>query len=323
MLTRDEQQSPPSNLVVLAGSANPALAEDVAHELGLELGRCTLERFPDGELHLQVDANEVDGRHVAIVQPTSTVASERLFELLLAVDACRHAGAMSISAVIPYFGYARQDRRTKRGEALGARVAAKALDASGLDHVVAVDVHSETVQASFDIMAEQLSAVPLLADALEELAGRDSVVVAPDFGAVRLAREYARILRLPYAVVHKVRTSATQVSVDGVAGNVRDLRPIIVDDIISTGGTLAAAARAVREQGCRNDILVAATHALFVPGALARLGAAGLTRVFVTDTVARTEEDPSITTISVAPLIASAIRRHVARRLHAQYMLHP
>ncbi|HVJ90594.1 MAG TPA: ribose-phosphate pyrophosphokinase, partial [Labilithrix sp.] len=233
-----------AELVVLAGSANPALAASLARELGLALGESTVERFPDGELHVEVAALGIRGMDVVMVQPTSNLASNHLLELLLMADACRRSGARSVSAVIPYFGYARQDRRKKDGEPIGIRVVAQILATARFERIITVDLHSDVTEAAIDVPVEHLSAVPLLANALEKQTGPDSVVVAPDFGAVRLARQYAHLLRLPLAVVHKVRRSGTRVDIEGVAGDVQGLRPIFVDDMVATGATIVTAARA-------------------------------------------------------------------------------
>jgi ribose-phosphate pyrophosphokinase len=294
-------------LVVLAGSANPALAASLARELGLALGESTLERFPDGELHVEVAALGIRGKDVVIVQPTSNLASDHLLELLLMADACRRSGARSVSAVVPYFGYARQDRRKKDGEPIGIRVVAQILATARFERIVTVDLHSDVTEAALDVPVRHLSAVPLLAKALEKQTDPDSVVVAPDFGAVRLARQYAHLLRLPLAVVHKVRRSGTSVNIEGVAGDVRGLRPIFVDDMTATGGTIVTAARALQAEGAKGDLVVAATHAVLTPGTLDRLREAGLRSLLVTDTVATPSHEPTITVVSVAPLLAARV----------------
>jgi ribose-phosphate pyrophosphokinase len=305
----DRSKAASSELVVLAGSANAALGAALARELGQTLGRATIERFPDGEIHVDVDARSVKGRAVLVVQPTSPLASDHLLELLLLADACRRAGASTIFAVVPYFGYARQDRRKTPGEPLGVHVVAELLRTAHFDRIVAVDLHSDATEAALDVPVERLTAVPLLAEALQKRAERDSVVVAPDLGAVRLAREYARLLRLPLAVVQKVRKSGTHVEVEGVAGDVRGLQSILVDDMVATGGTIVAAAHALEAAGAKRELVVAATHAVLTPGTVGRLRAEGISSLVVTDTIAQPSLDPSIAVVSVAPLLASCARR--------------
>lgn len=297
------------DLVVIGGTASGSLAAAVARELGSAPGGCTSERFPDGEIHVEVDPPAVRGRRVIVVQSTSNLASDNLLELLFLADACRRAGATSISAVIPYFGYARQDRRKRAGEPLGVQVVAHVLGTARLDRIVTIDLHSNATEAALDVPVEQLSAVPLLADAVRSKSGADAVVVSPDIGGVRLAREYARMLALPLAVVHKVRRSGTEVDVERVAGDVDGLRPIIVDDIISTGSTIVAAARALQARGARGELVVAATHAVLGPGAMDRLRAVGVSALFVTDTIANPLPEPPMTVVSVAALLAESARR--------------
>ncbi len=304
-----------SDLVVLTGSANPALGGCVARRLGVALGGCTVERFPDGEIHVEVDVRCVEGRYVFVVQPTSNIASDHLLELLLIADACRRSGALGISAVVPYYGYARQDRRKKPGEPLGVRVVARLLDTARFERIITVDIHSDVTAASLDVPLEHLTAVPLLAEALQKETSRDAIVVAPDVGAVRLAREYSRLLSLPLAVVHKVRRSGTHVDVERVVGDVRGRRPILIDDMIATGATIVAAARALQAEGAQREIAVAATHAVLTPGTMDRLREAGLSSLVVTDTIPRMPLEPSIAVVSVAPLLAACLR-HLAMRRH-------
>ncbi len=306
-----DARSETAAVVVLAGSAHPALAAAVARSLGAPLGSTRSERFPDGEMHVSVDEEAVERRDVLVVQPTSAPVGEHVLELLLLADACRRAGAKSVSAVVPYFGYARQDRRKRPGEPIGVRVVAEQLATARLERIVCVDLHSDVTEASIDVPVENASAVPLLAQALAEHARRDAVVVAPDLGAVKLAREYARLLELPMAAVHKVRTSGTEVATERVAGDVRGRRPIIIDDMISTGGTIVAAARAIHEHGSEDDVIVAATHAVLVPGAREKLRAGGVRRLVVTDTIAPSPSEPWITVVPVAQLLADVLRRFV------------
>jgi ribose-phosphate pyrophosphokinase len=294
-------------LVLLSGSSHPSLAAAVAHELELPLGRCVCQRFPDGEAHVSVAA--LDGAHAVIVQPTSTPVADHLIELLLIADASRRAGAARVSAVVPYFGYARQDKREHLGDALGVHVVGELLSSARLHRIITVDVHSDAAEAALPAPLETLTAVPLIAEVLKKNVSPRSIVVAPDVGASKLGREYARLLGLPLAVVHKVRRSGTDVFVERVAGDVRGLHPIFVDDMVTTGATIVAAARAVGIEGGVRGLTVAATHAVLIPGAMGRLRHAGLERLVVSDTIAGAPSEPAVTVVSVAPAVASAVRR--------------
>ncbi len=300
---------------VFAGSSNPSLAKSIAERLAIPLGLRALTRFPDTELRVELKTT-VRGRDVYLIQPTGPPVDEHLMDLLLMADACRRAGAAKITAVIPYFGYARQERRVSGRESVGARLVADLIAASGIERVVAVDLHTAALEAVFSIPLEHLSAVPLLAEALRPHLSPKAVVVAPDLGAVKLARRYARILDLPMAIVHKTRISAEQVEAGGVVGDVQGRSPVIVDDMISTGGTIEAAHQALVAAGCAGDALVASTHGLFTGPALERLTALGIRALFTTDSLAMRATPLAIHPVGIAPMLAEAIKRlHEGRSL--------
>ena len=292
-------------LRIVSGSANPGLAHAVANHLGVDADGCTLQRFADGELRPQIE--NVCGADVYIVAPTSPPVNEHLVELLLLVDACRRSRAGRVTAVVPYFGYARQDRRTAPGQALGSAVVAGAIAAAGADRLVVVDPHTPSLEAVCRIPAETLSAVPALAGALAGHLPDGTVVVAPDLGAVKLAERYAAVLRGPVAVVRKQREAGSAVAALDVAGDVRGRPAVIVDDMITTGATIEAAVELLRARGAAPDIVVAATHGLFVHAAADRLQQLGLRRVLVTDSVAVKNTGATIEITSLAPTIADAI----------------
>lgn len=295
-------------LLLFAGPANPALAGAVAAALGTSCAPCEFRRFPDGEVSVRIDA-PVRGRQVAIVQPTCPPVNDRLLELLAFADACRRASAALVTAVIPYFGYARSDRRQGMRTPVMARLVADLLEASGVGQVVTVDVHAPQVDGFFRLPVDHRSAVPALCDALRERAADRPVIVAPDLGAAKLAAEYGRQLGLATAAVHKVRRSATEVEHAGITGSVEGRRCIIVDDMITTGGTIVGAVAALRAAGATGGIAVAATHGVFTSGAVLRLAREGVEVVYVTDTVplpAVTEAPVKV--VSVAPLLAEALR---------------
>ncbi len=300
--------------LIVSGSAHPALAADVARELESELASCLLGCFPDGERDVEV-RDSVRGQPVFVIQPLGPGVGEHLLELLLLSDACRRSGAGSVTAIVPYFGYARQDRVTKEGRPLGAKVVADVLGTGRFSQVIAVDLHSPVAASCVETPVAHLTAVPVLVEALRPYVRGDAVVVAPDLGAVKLAESYARRLGCPLAVVSKVRTSPVQVTVSSVVGDVRGKRPLVVDDMISTGTTVAAAVDALLAHGCQRELVVAATHGLFVAGALERLRRPEVTRVLVTDSLPSATGAPGrVEVIRLAPVLAEGVRRIVGWR---------
>ncbi len=296
-------------MILFSGSANPGLATNVAHALGRGLGARVLERFPDGELHIEV-RESVRGQNVCLLQPTSPPAEQHLFELLLLADACRRAGAGRVTAAISYFGYARQDRRAVGRDPIAARVAADMIAAGGIDDVIVLDLHSRAAEGFFSVPAQHLSAVSLLAEAVPSHDAEQAVVVAPDLGAAKLADRYGQLLELPVATIHKTRVSGSEVKVQRLVGDVRGRTPLIVDDMLSTGGTVAAAVRALLAAGCTPDITVVVTHGLFASPADQVLRELPIARVITTNSVAmRADLALPVHVVDIAPLLAEAIRR--------------
>ncbi len=295
---------------IFAGSANVALAEAVAAELDVGPGSREVQVFPDGEMQVELQES-VRGEDVYLVQPTSPPGEKHLLELLLLADAAHRAGAARLTAVIPYFGYARQDRRVSGREAVGARLVAGLLESGGLfERVVTVDLHTAAIEGFFGIPLEHLSAVPMLVESLRSHVDADGVVVAPDMGAAELAERYAEPLELPVAIVHKARIGGSEVSVGSITGEVRARKPIVVDDIIDTGGTTKAAVDALLEEGCEPEITAVASHGLFVGSAEEDLSDAPVERFIVTDSVPPPEGlGLPLEVVSLAPLLASAIDR--------------
>jgi ribose-phosphate pyrophosphokinase len=295
-------------LIVITGPASLPLGAKVLEGLRADATPYECRRFPDGETQIELAAS-VRGCDVFLLQATSPPVEQHLFELLLLADACRRAGAARLTAIVPYFGYARQDRRIGR-RALGAKVAADALGAARFDRLLLVDAHTPALEGFFAMPIDHLTAVPLLAESVAPALGDDAIVVAPDLGAVKLARAYARVLKVPMAFVHKTRLDGQQVESHGVIGDVRNRTPLIVDDMLSTGGTVRAAVGALRAAGALEPMAVAVTHGLFVGDAGEVLRELPLSRITTGDTV--TAERPSgvpIEVVSVSPLIGSAILR--------------
>jgi len=297
---------------ILAGTANAALAAAIADRLGLGLSPCRIERFPDGEIGVQLLA-PVRHKTVFVVQPTSPPVNDHLIELLALIDACRRSAAARIVVVVPYFGYARADKRHRRREPITARMVAEILEAVGIDQLVTLDLHTPQIEGFFHVPVDSLTAVPVLSAAIQERLPERTVVVSPDSGRVRMATEYAHRLRLPLIVLHKQRQRGGETAITHVVGEACDRACLIIDDMIATGGTIVESAHALRDAGARPEILVAATHGLFVETAVTKLVEAGVRLVFTTDTVPQAGSDQlSLEVVSVAPLLASAVQRFVA-----------
>lgn len=298
-----------AGLTLFAGSSNRPLAEAIAGELGVRLGACSTSRFPDGEIAVRLD-EPVRGHDVFVVQPTAPPVNDHLVELLALADACRRSAAGRITAVVPYFGYARSDKRHGRREPITASLVARMMQAAGIDHVLTLDLHAAQIEGFFQIPVDSLTAVPVLTRALRERLARDVVVVSPDAGRVKTAADYAHRLETSVVLVHKRRTSGTETEVTHVIGEVAGRSCLIIDDMIATGGTIARAVDALLAAGARPEIAVAATHGLFVGDARRALSHDAIRAVVVTDSVAAADPPwPVREVVSVAPLLAAAIRR--------------
>ncbi|WP_078081194.1 ribose-phosphate diphosphokinase [Desulfococcus multivorans] len=295
-------------LSLIPGTANPALAEAIVGRLGMTATTCRIEAFPDDELQVRI-GHSLAGSDVYIVQSTGPPVGRNLLELLLIADAARRAGAMRVTAVVPYFGYARQDRRTDTGEPVGAKVLADMI-ATRADQMITVHLHNPAIEGFFSLPVEHLLPTRLIAGRLKEIVSGDAVLVAPDLGAVKLTQRYADDLDLPVAYVHKERVSGERVAVRRIIGEIADRSPIVVDDMISTGRTLISTIEALGERGCRLPATVAVTHALPVEGAVARLMSHPVGSIIATNSLVQTPERPAAMEIlDLAPLIAEAIRR--------------
>jgi ribose-phosphate pyrophosphokinase len=294
-------------LMVLAGSANRALAEEIVPHLGIPLGDATLRRFSDGEIFVRINEN-VRGRDLYIIQPTCSPA-DNLMELLLLVDAARRASAARITAVIPYFGYGRQDRKDQPRVAIGAKLVANMITTAGASRVLGVDFHQHQLQGFFDIPVDHLYAAPVITRYFREKNLQCPVVVAPDVGAAKMARGTAKRLGATIGIIDKRRPAANVSEVLHVIGDVEGKDCIIADDMIDTAGTMTEAVRALKARGAR-DVYCAATHAVFSGPAVERLANSEVTEVVVTNTISVPEEKrfPQLTVLSVADLIARAIR---------------
>jgi len=299
-----------SEFTIFTGGSNPTLAATIGRELGAHLGSCVVDRYPDGDIAVQL-LDPVRRKEVFLVQPTSPPVNDHLVELLGLADACRRAGAARITAIVPFFGYGRADKRNGKREPIMARVVADLMQTVGISHIVTVDLHAPQIEGFFHAPVDSLTAVPTLCRALSDRMPDNLVVVSPDVGRVGMATRYAeQCLGASVVVLHKRRVSGSETKVTHVVGEVSGRACLIVDDMISTGGTVAESIRALLAAGARPEIIVAATHGLFVLDAHKKLSHPAVRAIFVTDSVSQTEKNwPQLNVISIAPLIAGAVQR--------------
>ncbi|MEW6447811.1 MAG: ribose-phosphate pyrophosphokinase [Bacillota bacterium] len=297
------------NMRIFSGNANPKLAEEICHYLGVPLGDSAVGRFSDGEIWVRVNEN-VRGADVFVIQPTCWPINENLMELLIMIDALRRASARRITAVIPYYGYARQDRKTRGREPITAKLVANLITAAGARRVLTVDLHAGQIQGFFDIPVDHLPAGPLLAQHLMARGLEDIVVVSPDVGGVVRARELAARVGAPLAVIDKRRPEPNVSEVMDIIGPVRGKTAVMVDDIIDTAGTITKGAEALCEWGAR-DVYVICTHPVFSGTAVERLATPAIKEIYVTNTIPLPPEKllDKIRVISVAPLLGEVIIR--------------
>jgi ribose-phosphate pyrophosphokinase len=294
-------------MLLLSGTANRPLAEEIGKHMGLPLGDATIRRFADGEIFVRINQN-ARGRDIFIIQPTPPPA-DSIMELLLLIDAAKRASGARVTAIMPYFGYARQDRKDQPRVALGAKLVANLIEAAGADKVLGIDFHTHQIQGFFDIPVDHLYAAPVLTQYFRELALDNPVVVAPDVGAAKMARGFARRINASFAIIDKRRPSQNVAEVMEVVGDVRDRPCIIVDDMIDTAGTLVSVVEALKDRGAR-DVYATATHAILSGPARDRLSASPVIEVVVTNTLHTPDEKrfDKLRVLSVAELLARAIR---------------
>ena len=295
-----------SSMMLLSGTANRGLAEEVAEEVGIPLGDATIRRFADGEIFVRINEN-VRGRDVFIIQPTCP-PSDTILEMLLLIDAAKRASAARVTTVIPYFGYARQDRKDQPRVAIGAKLMANMVMSAGADRVLGVDFHQHQLQGFFDVPVDHLYAAPVLTRYFRDKDLKDLVVVAPDVGGAKMARGFAKRLGGTIGIIDKRRPTANVSEVLNVVGDVEGRDCLIADDMIDTAGTMSEAIGALKSRGARN-VYCCASHALFSGPAVERLRNTEVTEIVVTNTIPVPEEKrfPQLTVLSVADLIARAV----------------
>jgi ribose-phosphate pyrophosphokinase len=303
----DGQAASRTGFKILSGTANRGLSEEVARCLGIELCKVTANRFADGEIFVRIDEN-IRGDDVFIIQPTNPPA-ENLVELLLLIDASRRASAARITCVLPYYGYARQDRKDQPRVAIGAKLVANLIETAGVDRVLGLDFHQHQLQGFFDVPVDHLYAAPVFTSHYRKKQLKDLVVVAPDVGSAKMARGYAKRLDATFAIIDKRRPAANVAEVLNVVGEVAGRDCLIPDDMIDTAGTVTEAAKALKALGAK-DIYVCATHGLLSGPAVERLSTAPIAEVCITDTIALPahRQFDSLRVLSVGDLLAKAIR---------------
>jgi ribose-phosphate pyrophosphokinase len=309
-LQMPRSQDSTQDILLFTGRANPELAKEIAHYLGTRLSQADIKNFADGELYVRIKES-VRGKDTFVIQPTCKPVNENLMELLLMIDALKRASANSITAVMPYFGYARQDRKTSGREAISAKLAADLLTTAGADRVVGMDLHTGQLQGFFNVLTDHLYATPVLLGYIQSLNLQDIVVVSPDAGGVERARVYAKKLNAPIAIVDKRRTGHNMAEVSHVIGDVAGRTAILVDDMIDTAGTICSGAKLLMDEGAK-AVYVMAAHPVFSGPAVERLEASCIQEVIVTNSIPLSYEAAQVEKIkqlSIATLLGEAIAR--------------
>ncbi len=297
------------DLAVFSGNANRKLAEAICDHLGISLGKALVGRFPEGEINLQIQDN-VRGKDIFIIQPTCSPANENIMELLLLIDAARRASADRITAVLPYYGYARQDRKVRPRVPISAKLVANLIVSAGADRLLSMDLHAGQIQGFFDIPVDHIYSIRPFGAYLSRLGVRNAVVVSPDVGGIKMARAYSKMLDCPLAIIDKRRDSDTQTKVMNLIGNVKGKNVVMVDDLISTGGSLAEAAGVLKQEGAKSIIAVV-VHPVLAGNAIEKIMASKIERLIVSDSIPIPDHKRcnKIEVISVAPLLGDVIRR--------------
>jgi ribose-phosphate pyrophosphokinase len=298
-----------NGIVVFSGNTNPKLASSICRHLKIKPGKALVSEFSEGEIKVQIKDN-VRGKDVFVVQPTSPPVNKSILELLIIIDALKRASARRITAVIPYFGYARQDRKDQPRVPITAKLIANIITTAGANRVLTVDLHAGQIQGFFDINLDHLFAVNVFVEYFKKKKIKDLVVVSPDAGGIKMARAYAKRMNSGLAIVDKRRRSDTDADVMHILGEVKGKNVVIVDDIVATAGSLREAVSALKKKGAR-QIYAAITHPLLCGPAMERLRGTGIKELVVTDTIPVPQQKhlPNIKVLSVAPLLADAICR--------------
>ncbi len=294
---------------IFTGNANKELAERISKELGVPLGDCKVGKFSDGETTVNINET-VRGYDVFLIQPTCPPSNDNLMEALILMDGLKRASAARINAVMPYYGYARQDRKTKAREPITAKLVADLITTAGADRMLTMDLHAGQIQGYFDTPVDHLWGVPIMAEYFRNITDRETVVVSPDLGGVTRARNFANLLDLPIAIIEKRRPKANVSEVMNVIGDIEGKNVVIIDDIIDTAGTMSEAAKVLKNFGALK-VYACATHPVLSGPAVERIENSEIEKFIITDTIPLPEEKKidKIEVVSVAPIFAEAIRR--------------
>lgn len=297
-----------SHIKIFTGNANPELAKEICDYLGIDLGDSVVSKFSDGEINVEIDES-VRGKDVYIIQPTCEPGNEHIMELLIMVDAIRRASARRITAVIPYYGYARQDRKSRGREPITAKLIANLLTKAGCRRVLTMDLHAQQIQGFFDVPVDHLYAAPIIANYFQSLELDDLVVVSPDIGGVARARKFAELLHAPLAIIDKRRPKPNVSEVMNIIGDIDGKNVILIDDIIDTAGTITNAAKALKERGAK-EVYASCSHAVLSGPAIDRLNDCPIKEVVTTNSIPTDSKNcDKIKVLSVAPLFGEAIMR--------------
>ncbi|MBU1912256.1 MAG: ribose-phosphate pyrophosphokinase [Candidatus Omnitrophica bacterium] len=294
---------------IIAGNANPKLAQEICRYLKMPLSDALVTTFSEGEIRVKIDEN-VRGRDVFIIQPTCPPVNDNLMELLILIDALKRASAKRITAVLPYFGYARQDRKDQPRVPITAKLVANLITKAGADRILTVDLHAGQIQGFFDIPMDHLYAVNIFVNHIKKIRLKDIVIVSPDVGGIKMARAYAKKFEAPLAIVDKRRISGEETEAMNILGDIKGKNLIIIDDLVATASSLVEAAAALKKQGGK-DIYAAITHPVLSGPAIKRINDSVIKKLFVTNTipVENGKKHKKIEVLSIAPLLAEAIKR--------------
>lgn len=308
-MAKTKKQKNNNSMVILGGTSNPSLAKKIADLLGARLGDALIDRFPEGEIQVQIREN-IRGKDVFIIQSTCTPPNDNILELLILIDAAKRASANRVTAVLPFFGYARQDRKDKPRVPITAKLIANLITSAGADRVLTMDLHAGQIQGFFDIPVDHLYAINITGQYLKKNKLKNLVIVSPDVGGIKMARAYAKLLNCQLAIVDKRRENASKTHAMHIIGSVKDKNVVIVDDIISTGGSVVEAARVLKKAGAL-DIYALIVHPILVGPAIKRINNSLIKKMIVTNSIplAKEKRISKIKQLSIEPLLADAIYR--------------